>query len=67
MPPPPTPSPRLHKCPLTFKALIFSHHPFEDHSDDLSDCGSCRIVGDVVLSEVQTETQHNGLGGGRRT
>lgn len=48
-------------CSLTFEALIFSHHPLKDHGDNLPDGGSCCVVGDVVLSEVQAETQHNCL------
>lgn len=63
--PPPFISLRKHARPLTFETLILSHHPFKDHSDDLSDGGSGCIVGDVVLGEVQTETQHNGLGRGQ--
>lgn len=52
---------RQPKCPLTFEPLIFSHHPLKDHSDNLSDSGSCCVVGDVVLGEVQAETQHDCL------
>lgn len=48
-------------CPLTFAALVLGHHPLKDHSYHLSDGGGRRVVGDVVLGEVQTETQHNGL------
>lgn len=48
--------------PLTFEALVLGHHPFEHHGDDLSDGGGGRVVGDVVLGEVKTETKHNGLG-----
>lgn len=51
----------FHWCHLTFVALVLSHHPFKDHSHHLSDGGSRCVVGDVVLGEVQTKTQHNGL------
>lgn len=55
------PAQRRHKCSLTFEPLIFSHHPLKDHSNNLPDSGSRCVVGDVVLGEVQTETQHNCL------
>lgn len=50
-----------NKRPLTFEPLVLSHHPLKDHGDDLSYGGSGRVVGDVVLGEVKSEAQHNGL------
>lgn len=45
----------------TFIFLILCDHPFEHHGDDLPDCSCCRVVGDVVFSEVKTEAQHDSL------
>lgn len=51
----------------TFESLVFGDHPLKDDGDDLSDGGGRRVVGDVVLGEVETEAQHDGLKTTRET
>lgn len=46
---------------LTFELLVLCDHPLEDHSDDLPHSGCRCVVGDVVLSEMEAETQDDGL------
>jgi hypothetical protein len=46
---------------FTSVTVIFSHHPLEDDSHDLSDCSSSCVICNIVLCEVESKTENYSL------